>query len=194
MIKIFVFVIAFISFHSSYSQHIEYRDKRKIQGNVPPPSGTTTLSPINHTPPKDKQPIATSDTVVVNKPVVIKPTETKDTAVSLSTASLSRNANMPGIIRNKKMPELITGCNLSAPPDKMPQLPIVINDVAPELVAKLKERYKNRIYSITGLNMIDVRLKLKLKICDKDGAKFRIEYLDKDGNIVNDPNLDYFEF
>ena len=37
----------------------------------------------------------------------------------------------------------------------------------------------------------DQRLKFKLKICDKDNGKFRSEYLDKDGNVINDPDLDY---
>jgi hypothetical protein len=165
------------------AQHIQYRDKKKPEIATPAGSGVSNSSKEIIKPP-----------VKETKPVAIQPKPAKDTTNSFSSSSISRNANLPGVIKNKKMPELITGCNLSAPPDKMPQLPIVINDVAPELVAKLKERYKNRIYSITGLNMIDVRLKLKLKICDKDGAKFRIEYLDKDGNIVNDPNLDYFEF
>ena len=59
------------------------------------------------------------------------------------------------------------------------------------MIKMLKERYKGRLYSITGLNMIDQRLKFKLKLCDKNNAKFRSEYLDKDGNIVTDPDFDY---
>ena len=59
------------------------------------------------------------------------------------------------------------------------------------MVAMLKKRYEGRLYSITALNMFDERLKYKLKICDKDNGKFRSEYLDKDANVVNDPDFDY---
>ena len=82
-------------------------------------------------------------------------------------------------------------CNLMSRPGVAPQLPLIMNKVSPEMVKMLKERYTGRLYSITGLNMIDQRLKFKLKICDKDNGKFRSEYLDKDGNVINDPDLDY---
>jgi hypothetical protein len=77
-------------------------------------------------------------------------------------------------------------------PEVAPTLPLIINNVAPEMVKILKERYKGKLYSITGLNMFDERLKYKLKICDKNQAKFRSEYLDKEGNIVSDPDFDYY--
>ena len=82
-------------------------------------------------------------------------------------------------------------CNLTSPPGAASQLPVIINNVSPEMVKMVKERYTGRLYSITGLNMFDQRLKFKLKICDKDNGKFRSEYLDKDGSVVNDPDLDY---
>lgn len=39
--------------------------------------------------------------------------------------------------------------------------------------------------------MIDQRFKIQIKDFDKDNDKFRSEYLDKDGNVINDPDLDY---
>ena len=70
-------------------------------------------------------------------------------------------------------------CNLTSRPGVASQLPLIINKISPEMVKMLKERYTGRLYSITGLNMIDQRLKFKLKICDKDNGKFRSEYLIK---------------
>ncbi len=80
-------------------------------------------------------------------------------------------------------------CNLLSDPKSAPNLPLVINKVSVEMVKNLKERYTGHLYSITGLNMIDKRLKYKLKICDKNNGKFRSEYLDQDGNIIKDPDL-----
>ena len=158
----------FICIHSySFAQHIQYRDKAK------PLPARKSENVIIEPPVKN--------IVVPEKPPIITDTITKSKTTIYTRV-------------NKKMPELITGCKLSSPPGQVSQLPVIINNVSPEMVAKLKERYKGRLYSITGLNMIDVRLKLKLKICDNDGGKFRVEYLDKDGNVVNDPNLDYYEF
>lgn len=160
-----ILLVMFFSF--CFAQHIQYRDKSK-----PRPA------------PADDAPVQQPVKPVAKPVAAISKTQKTDTSIS---------KNEPIKIK-RKMPELITGCKLSSDTDKVAKLPIVINDVPAEVVAKLKERYKNRIYSITGLNMLDVRLKLKLRICDKDGDKFRIEYLDKDGNVVKDPNLDYYEF
>lgn len=82
-------------------------------------------------------------------------------------------------------------CNFLSRPEVAPQLPIVINNVPAEMIKNLKDKYDGRLYSITALNMTDARLKYKLKICDKDKGKFRSEYLDIEGNIINDPDLDY---
>ncbi len=82
-------------------------------------------------------------------------------------------------------------CNLLSDPTVAPQLPFIINRVLPEMVKMLKEKYAGHLYSITGLNMMDERLKFKLKICDKNNGKFRSEYLDKDGNVIDDPDLGY---
>lgn len=164
-----IVTLFFICIHFySFAQHIQYRDKAKPL----PAAKSVTVSPE----PPVKIPVVVPDKTPV------------------STDTISKRKTTAYIRENKKMPELITGCKLTPPPGQASQLPIVINNVSPEVVAKLKERYKDRLYSITGLNMIDVRLKLKLRICDVDGGKFRIEYLDKDGNKVNDPNLDYYEF
>ncbi len=116
------------------------------------------------------------------KPVVLK----KDTSKIISGVVYNKN-----IRPRKPYIEEQNMCNLLSDPGVAPQLPLVINKVSPELVKMLKERYSGRLYSITGLNMIDERLKFKLKICDKNNGKFRSEYLDKDGNVINDPDMGY---
>lgn len=119
------------------------------------------------------------------KPV---PVISKDTSKAFKKSSAALNMNP----RPKKpYVEDHNVCNLVSGPNQAPQLPLIINNVPPQMIALLKERYKGRLYSITGLNMIDERLKYKLKVCDKDNAKFRSEYLDLEGNIINDPDLDY---
>ena len=95
------------------------------------------------------------------------------------------------IFKKKKYIEPQNYCDLLSNPRSASKLPLLINRISPEMVKILKVRYAGRLYSITALNMIDERLKYKLKICDKDNGKFRSEYLDKDANIVNDPSLDY---
>lgn len=161
-------ILVFIVIHSySFAQHIQYRDKAK-----PLPAAKSVNVP--------QEPVVKNIVVQEKIPVI--------------TDTISKRKTATYVRENKKMPELITGCKLSSPPGQASQLPVIINNVSPEMVAKLKERYKGRLYSITGLNMIDVRLKLKLRICDNDGGNFRIEYLDKDGNVVHDAKLDYYEF
>ncbi len=110
---------------------------------------------------------------------------------TISTVTMNKSAININPRPKKKFVEEQNMCNLLSLPELAPQLPVVINNVAPEIVKELKERYKGRLYSITKLNMIDERLKYKLKICDKDNGKFRTEYLDKDGNVITDPDLDY---
>ena len=70
-------------------------------------------------------------------------------------------------------------CNLMSRPGVAPQLPLIMNKVSPEMVKMLKERYTGLLYSIPGLNMIDQRLKFKLKICDKDMANSEVSILIK---------------
>ncbi len=105
----------------------------------------------------------------------------------------NKSQNTDAIVKppNKADVEEQYMCNFLSRPDVAPQLPIVINNVSPEMVKNLKEKYEGRLYSITTLNMTDDRLKYKLKICDKDNGKFRSEYLDIDGNVINNPNLEY---
>ena len=169
----------------SFAQHIQYRHKIILEN-------TTTTPPVQQPVIVSKPTVKPKEIIPENKPVV----KEKETPEDVTAVSFSKAGEITGSINRvkKQMPELITGCKLSSDPDKVAQLPIVINEVLPEMIAKLKQRYKGRLYSVTGLNMIDARLKMKLKICDKDGGKFRIEYLNKEGDIINDPNLDYYEF
>lgn len=116
------------------------------------------------------------------------PVISKDTSKAFKKSNAALNMNP----RPKKpYVEDHNICNLVSGPNQAPQLPLIINNVSPKMIALLKERYKGRLYSITGLNMIDIRLKFKLKLCDKDNAKFRSEYLDEEGNVINDPDFDY---
>ena len=174
MIKSALAILLCISFNFSFGQHIQYRDKRKpvaktvdpIPQPVPVPDKTITVTPV--------------DTIAQT---VVKEDTTK---ISKSRAAFTINPRP-----KKTYVEEQNMCNLLSRPELAPQLPIVINKVSPEMVAMLKKRYEGRLYSITGLNMFDERLKYKLKICDKDNGKFRSEYLDKDANVVNDPDFDY---
>jgi len=154
------------------AQHIQYRDKRKPVPAQVPPSVEKQQVPVPER------------TVKITPPPVIK----EDTAQSLIK---SKSAFTMNPRPKKPYVEEQNMCNLMSKPEIAPQLPLIINNVSEKMIAMLKERYKGRLYSITGLNMFDQRLKFKLKICDKDNAKFRSEYLDIDGNVVNDPDFDY---
>lgn len=151
---------------------------------VTTPQQTAVVTPKDTTP--TPPPIVQRPVIKETVPVVTAPVT--DTSLNLTK---SKAAFVMKPRPKKPYVEEQNVCNLVSRPELAPQLPLVINNVKPEMVALLKERYKGRLYSITGLNMIDERLKFKLKICDKDNAKFRSEYLDKDGKVVNDPDLDY---
>lgn len=163
---------------TSAAQHIQYRDKRK-----PVPSkDNSTGEPKSVPKPDNKVKILPRDTTV--KQVAVKPDTSTTTIKSKAAFTLNPRPKKPYV-------EDHNICDLTSKPDAIPQLPLIINNVSDEMIKMLKERYKGRLYSITGLNMIDPRLKYKLKLCDKNNAKFRSEYLDKDGNVVNDPDFDY---
>ena len=178
LIRLTITLLLIIAGNISVAQHIQYRDKKK-------PVNTKNSSPPENKPipvPDNAIKIIPVDTIA--KPVVIKEDTSK--AFTKSRAAFTMNPRpKKNYVEDQNM------CNLLSRPELAPQLPLVINNVSPEMVKKLKKRYEGRLYSITGLNMIDDRLKYKLKICDKDNGKFRSEYLDKDGNIINDPDLDY---
>lgn len=181
MIKVAFALILLLSSNFLFAQHIQYREKA-----IPVPATNA-----NNGAERPNVPPATPKSTVLpneSKPVpAVKPAE-KPEEISAVKSRVALNFNSKA---TKKPTELITDCFLSGRADRLPKLPLVINDVSPEMVAKLKERYKGRLYSITALNMTDVRLKYKLRICDKDMGKFRVEYLDEHGNVVNDPSLDY---
>lgn len=167
--------------YTSSAQYIQYRDKRR------PSSNTTTNSQHNPIPVPDK-------TIKVTTTKPLKDTIEKPVAIKEDTSQNFKKNKSKITINAKPKKQYVEDqnmCNLMSRPEVAPTLPLIINNVSPEMIAVLKERYKGRLYSITGLNMIDVRLKYKLKICDKDQGKFRSEYLDKDGKVVNDPDLDY---
>ena len=167
MIKSVLAILLCISFNSSFAQHIQYRDKKKPVAK--------TVDPI-------PQPVPVPDkTIKITPPI----------ADSSKILTKSRAAFTMNPRPKKPYVEEQNMCDLMSRPELAPTLPLVINKVSAEMVKMLKARYQGRLYSITGLNMIDERLKFKLKICDKDNGKFRSEYLDKDGKIVNDPDLDY---
>jgi hypothetical protein len=180
LIKIALTFLLIISVYFSDAQHIQYRDKKKPVANktdggsgstpVPVPDNTVKVTP----PPKD--------TIV--KPVAIKQDTSRNFIKTRAAFTLNPRPKKP-YVEEQNM------CDLMSRPEVAPTLPLVINKVAPEMVAMLKARYKGRLYSITGLNMRDERLKFKLKVCDRNLGKFRSEYLDKDGNVVTDPDFDY---
>ena len=167
MIKSVLAILLCISFNFSFAQHIQYRDKKK---------------PVAKTEDPIPQPIPVPDKSIKVTPAIADSSRT----LTKSRAALTINPRP-----KKPYVEEQNMCNLMSRPEIAPQLPIVINKISPEMVKMIKERYAGRLYSITGLNMIDPRLKFKLKICDQDNGKFRSEYLDKDGKVVNDPDLDY---
>lgn len=206
---ILVFIIAA---YSSNGQHIQYRDKRKpVETKSEVPSGENA-API----PVPENKVTSKPVDSIAKPVVIVPEKkpiAKDTIAKIlpseekkiipeipvpkttiiTTDTVAKKADFIKKPKLKKpYVEEQNMCNLSSlRPELAAQLPLVINNVTPEMLKFIKERYIGRLYSITGLNMIDRRLKYKLKICDSDNGKFRSEYLDKNGNVVKDPALDY---
>ncbi len=177
LVGIALTLLLILTSYISPAQHIQYRDKRKpVNKNADVPENNPT--PL----PEKTMKIMPVDTLY--KAVVIK----EDTSKIILISGVAFNINARP---RKQYIEEQNMCNLLSDPGVAPQLPLIINKVSPEIVKMLKERYTGRLYSITGLNMIDERLKFKLKICDKDNGKFRSEYLDKDGNAVNDPDLGY---
>ncbi len=122
----------------------------------------------------------------VPESIKVVPVVDTTTAVKVTKSAVNINPRP-----KKKFVEEQNMCNLMSLPELAPQLPVIINNVSAQMVKDLKERYAGRLYSITKLNMIDDRLKYKLKICDNDNGKFRTEYLDAEGKIINDPDLDY---
>lgn len=181
-----------ISVYQCGAQHIQYRDKKKP---VPAKSGGGSTETVAV--PDRNIKVTPPDTTKQEPPVVQKivPPDTAKPVLAMVDTSNGFIKNKAAFTMNprpkKPYVEEQNVCNLVSRPELAPQLPLIINNVKPEMIKLLKERYKGRLYSITGLNMIDERLKFKLKICDKDNAKFRSEYLDKDAKIVNDPDLDY---
>jgi len=167
MIKSALVIFLCISFNFSFAQHIQYRDKKKPV--------TKTEDPI-------PQPVPVPDNTVKVTPAIVDSSKT----LTKSRAAFTMNPRP-----KKPYIEEQNMCDLMSRPELAPTLPLVINKVSPEMVAMLKARYEGRLYSITGLNMFDKRLKFKLKICDRNLGKFRSEYLDKDGKVVNDPDFDY---
>lgn len=167
-IRIIITLLLIIPVYNSSAQHIQYRHKLKssvqsVPENIIIPVPDTTIKTI---------------AVVITK-------DTPETFIK-SRAAITKNPR-----HKKPYDEPQNMCNLLSRPELAPKLPLVVNQVSPEMVKLLRERYEGRLYSITGLNMMDERLKYKLKICDKDNGKFRSEYLDKDGKVVSDPDFDY---
>ncbi|MDB5198430.1 MAG: hypothetical protein JWO92_393 [Chitinophagaceae bacterium] len=188
MVRITLSFLFFILFSSSFAQHIQYRDKKKPaaktdggSGNIPVPDNTVKVTPPNPVVVEEKK-IIPKDTVA--KPVAIKEDTSKNFIKTRVAFTMNPRLKKP-YVEEQNM------CDLMSKPEVAPTLPLVINKVTPEMVKMLKERYQGRLYSITGLNMRDERLKYKLKICDRNLGKFRSEYLDKDGKVVNDPDFDY---
>jgi hypothetical protein len=177
MIRIAFSFLLIIFFSSSFAQHIQYRDKKKPAAKTNPPSENNTV-PV----PDNTVKVLPPDTTI--KPVAIKQDTSKSLIKTKAAFTMNPRPKKPYV-------EPQNMCDLMSKPEVAPTLPLVINNVAPEMVKMLKARYKGKLYSITGLNMRDERLKYKLKICDRNLGKFRSEYLDKDGNVINDPDCDY---
>lgn len=202
LIRITLTLALIVTAYISDAQHIQYRDKKKPVANktaettetktFPVPENTVKVLPVDTvTKPVAKIPEKkiVKDTVAKVNPVAkVKSAEVKDTSLQF-TKTKSAFTMLP---RPKKpYVEEQNMCDLMSRPEVAPTLPVVINNVSPEMVKMLKERYQGRLYSITGLNMFDQRLKFKLKICDRNLGKFRSEYLDNDGKVVTDPDFDY---
>ena len=191
LIRVTLTFLFIVTVYFAAAQHIQYRDKKKPVPATGTPSGNAVVpkpdNTVKVTPPppvvEEKRVIPPKDTIA--KAVVIKEDTSRGFIKTKAAISMNPRPKKP-YVEEQNM------CDLMSRPEVAPTLPLVINNVAPEMVKMLKERYKGKLYSITGLNMFDPRLKYKLKICDKNLAKFRSEYLDKDGNVVNDPDFDYY--
>lgn len=195
LIRITLTLVLLSAAFFSDAQHIQYRDKKKpVATKTDAPAETRSVPVPDHTvkvtpPDTSSKPVAKIPEKKIIKDTIVKPiAQVKDTSSQLTIKKAAFTMNP----RPKKpYVEEQNMCDLMSRPEVAPTLPVVINNVAPEMVKMLKERYKGRLYSITGLNMFDQRLKFKLKICDRNMGKFRSEYLDKDGNVVTDPDFDY---
>ncbi len=188
MRRITLSLLFIILFSSSFAQHIQYRDKKKPASKSDSPGGNNPV-PVHDNTIKVTPPVVVEEKKIIPKDTITKPVAIKeDTSKSFTKSKAAFTMNP----RPKKLyVEEQNFCDLLSRPELAPQLPLVINNVSPKMVKMLKERYKGRLYSITGLNMFDQRLKYKLKVCDRDQGKFRSEYLDKDGKVVKDPDFDY---
>ena len=177
LIRVTLTFLLIVTAYFADAQHIQYRDKKK-------PAAKT--NPVT----EESNPIPVPDRTIKVTPV---DTTTKVVAVKDTTSTLVKTRAAFTMNPRPKKPyvEEQNMCDLMSKPEVAPTLPLVINNVSPDMIKMLKERYKGRLYSITGLSMFDERLKYKLKICDRNQGKFRSEYLDKDGNVVNDPDFDY---
>jgi hypothetical protein len=128
--------------------------------------------------------------IVVRKPdqLPAPPTvETKDT-FKFAGKNTYKTLILP---KKRKIDEMITECDFTSDPDKVPQLPYVTNYVDSEIVKVLKEKYKGRLYSITGLvsNVKDEQ-HFKLRVCKK--GKLEPEYVNEKGIVIENPTLDPF--
>ena len=81
--------------------------------------------------------------------------------------------------------ELITECDFTSHPDKVPQLPYTTNLVDPGMKKRLKEKYEGRLYSITAIEAGNNQQNYKLRVCIK--GKLQIEYVNEDGKVIDDP-------
>ena len=178
LMRVTLTFLLIVSVHLADAQHIQYRDKKK------PVAKTNNVTEEKNPVPVPERTVKVIPVDTVAKVVVIK--DTSSSFIKTKAAFTMNPRPKKHYVEEQNM------CDLMSKPEVAPTLPLVINNVAPEMVKMLKERYKGRLYSITGLNMMDERLKYKLKICDRNLAKFRSEYLDKDGNVVNDPDFDYY--
>ncbi len=163
--------------YSSNAQHIQYRDKKKPVENKSEGAPKDNPAPVPVPEKITQKPV---DSVV--KPVVILPekkTIIKDTIAEILPPVEKKIIPIPPVTKPaivpadtaaakaefKKKPkfkkpyvEEQNMCNLSSlRPELAAQLPLVINKVTPEMQKFIKERYVGRLYSITGLNMIDKR-------------------------------------
>ena len=193
LIRVTLTFLLISTIHFADAQHIQYRDKRKLVANtggspsenniVPRPDNTVKVTP----PPAyvEEKKVIPRDTI--DHAVVVKEDTSRGSIKTKAALTMNPRPKKP-FVEEQNM------CDLMSKPEVAPTLPLVINNVSPEMIKMLKARYQGRLYSITGLNMFDERLKYKLKICDRNQAKFRSEYLDKEGKVVTDPDFDYDEY
>lgn len=177
LVRVILTFLLIASVYFSEAQHIQYRHK------LTPVKKSNSTGESNPVPVPDNK-VKTIPADTTTKPFVVIHDTSK--AFKKNKAALTMNPRP-----KKPYVEDQNMCDLMSKPEVAPTLPLIINNVSDDMVKMLKARYKGRLYSITGLNMRDERLKFKLKVCDRDQAKFRSEYLDKDGNIINDPDFDY---